>query len=203
MMAPSSNETLCRQGDLKKESSRMIDTYAVSHKLLDVEFVLPHADTMADAALQGGLEFCREKLRLKNTDAAVKFLSRGDRQTYAYFEYGLARRLAEQVGELDNEVRAVYLYDADATAEDIIFSEAAPTTIHLIVHAQRKTEALISLLKALEQALAASYAERLELPAVTPLVDMLVVDDAELAQGAGYAVLLTSLHLPAMPVWRR
>ncbi len=181
----------------------MTDTLTVTYSMAGVQFMVPDAGTAADAALQEGLAYCADRMRLTSVEAAIEQLHQGNRPARSYFEYGLAKGLAEQLGGLDDEVQAAYIYDADATAEDVIFGQAVPTLVHVIVYARRKTNALGSLLTALDRELVSSYAERMHCPDLMHLVDIQVVDDEEIANKIGYGALLTSLHHRPLPIWKR
>jgi len=182
----------------------MTDTLTTTaSKALNVSFALPDTVTAADSALEGALTFCKEKMHLIDTDTVLTDLQRGDRVARAYFERGLAERVAEYLGALDEEVRAVYLYDAEATPEDIVFGESAPSLIHLIVWARRETEALNSLIAGLDRTLVQRYAKRIAAPELRCLLDMQIVDDAQVNARTGYGSLLASLHYRPVQVWKR
>ncbi|PKO20353.1 MAG: hypothetical protein CVU38_20560 [Chloroflexi bacterium HGW-Chloroflexi-1] len=182
----------------------MTDTLTTtSRKTMNVSFALPDAATAADSALAEALASCARKMHLADAGAVLTHLQRGDRTARAYFEYDLAQRVAEHLGALDEEVRAVYLYDAEATPEDSVFGEVAPSLIHLIVWAQRETKALNSLIVALERALVQRYAERIGAPGLMCLLDTQIVDDAQVNARTGYGALLASLHHRPVQVWKR
>ncbi len=123
-----------------------------SSDLTEIEFTLPNPENAARAILASAIEFCAQKMRLGSPEAAIELLRRGDRSAQDYLRYGLAAQVGEHVGALDDEVRAAYLYDDEATAEDMAFGEAAPSLIHMIIHARRKTGALDSLIAGLSRA---------------------------------------------------
>ncbi len=105
---------------------------------------------------------------------------------------------------MDGEVKAVYLYDYDATSEDACFGEmAVPPVLHLIVWAQRKTVALNSLAEALDRALVQNYAELMGAAQLAHLLDVQVVDDADVENRVGYGTLFSSLHYRPIQVWER
>jgi len=105
---------------------------------------------------------------------------------------------------LDENVKAVYVVDYDATPQDLCFGEATPTSlIHLLVWAERKTGALDSLVAALGLALAQRYADLTGRPRLTHLLDVQVIDDADVKNRVGYGALLSSLHHRPIQVWKR
>ncbi len=158
----------------------------------------------AQTLLTGALNYCIEKMSLIGPQAALDSLAAGNQAAHSYFQFALARQVAVYLAGLDNEVTAVYLYDFEATPEDIVFGKLDSTpTPHLIVRARRKTEALNALSGALGQALAARYAEMAGLPASRNLLAIQFVDDAEDRRGTGYAALLRSFNLRPLLVWQR
>jgi hypothetical protein len=181
----------------------MKTTYAMPHEMMDVEFALPDAATTAGAVLSGALEYCAARMRLPDPGAALEQLRSGDRSVWSYFDYGVAGHLAEHLGALDEEVKAVYLYEDEATPDDAAFGEVAPSMIHLLIWAQRKTGALTSLLSALDLALGQTYAGMMGATEARYLVDLQVIDDSEVAAGTGYGAMLRWLHHRPLLVWKR
>ena len=158
----------------------------------------------ADAILTQALDFCAQKLNLSSSEAVVENLRQGDSSTYRYWTYGLAKKASEQLGAWDESIIGIYIYDYEATPEDVCFSEVAPDPlIHLIIWAQRKTAALKSLMEALDNALTQAHIERLGTHHLKYVLDVQVVDDYDVASRRGYGALFSSLHHRPLPVWRR
>jgi hypothetical protein len=67
----------------------------------------------------------------------------------------------------------------------------------------RKTAALSTLAETLSRALAKQYAVMIGVPQPAHLLDVQVVDDADVEKRFGYAGLLSSLHHRPVEVWRR
>ncbi len=186
------------------QSSLVMQNHAAT-----LEFALSHqqtldADSMAKTALDKALRFCTQKMKLGDLHVAVLLLQQENEATYGYFYYDLAAHIAEYLGTLDGEIKAVYLYDYDATSEDACFGEmVVPPLLHLIVWAQRKTVALNSLAEALDRALVQNYAELIETPQLAHLLDVQVVDDADVKNRVGYGALFSSVHYRPVKVWER
>jgi len=168
-----------------------------------IEFSLPDASTAAWNAIDGALEFCAANMKLKERDAALALLRCGGDEIRGYFEYGLARQLAEYLAALDTEVRAAYVYDTEATPEDLAFGQVAPTLVHVIILAQRKTSALNSLIVAVDRALTQRYADLMGKPGQAHLLDVQVVSEAEVNSRSGFGAMLTWLHHRPLMVWQR
>jgi hypothetical protein len=143
-------------------------------------------------------------MRLPGPYAVADHLRQGDRWAIGYCQYGLARQVAEYLGALDREVNAVYMYECDATPEDVCFGEGAPTLlVHLIARVGRKTSGLSALVAGLDRALVQCYAELAGLPDLAHVLDVQVVDEADVQSRAGYGALLSSIHMPPMQIWKR
>jgi hypothetical protein len=191
-------------GKCKGEQNPMINTTSTtSSEAVNLEFALPNAGSAADAILASAIGFSTQKMQVSGSGAVMELLKRGDRTAMDYFHYGLAEQVAEFLGGLDDEVQAVYLYDDEATSEDAAFGEVAPSLIHLIVLARRKTGALDSLIVALCRAVVQSYGRLLDKPQLRHILDVQVVDNAELEAHVGLGALMSSLHHRPSRVWQR
>jgi hypothetical protein len=158
----------------------------------------------APVFLTQAMEYCAQKMRLDNSQAVVDRLREGDGQAFEYCHYSLAKQVAESLGALDNNIKATYIYDYDATPEDLCFGEAGRALpIHLLVWADRKTAALNVLAEAWNRALSQGYAEMMGWRQAAHLLDVQMVDDADVEKRIGHGALLSSLHHRPVQVWRR
>jgi hypothetical protein len=73
----------------------------------------------------------------------------------------------------------------------------------LIVWAKRKTSALDSLVEALNRALVQRYAELIGPSQLAHLLDVQIVNDADVKNRVGYGALLSSLRNRPIKVWER
>lgn len=170
---------------------------------VDAQTPLSDAESAAQAALVGAISFTGQKMHLNRAEVAIA-LKQDDRETYGYFKYGLATQVAEHIAGLDPQVTRVYMYDDEATAEDEVFGERQPSRlIHLIVVAQRKTEALNALIGALDRALVRGFAGLAGAPHLAHLLDVQVVDENEVQNRVGFAALLSSIHHQPLPILER
>ena len=176
-----------------------VDVEPTTHQLR-----LPDADSVAEIALAEALEFCAKKVGLAGRQAVVEHLRQGDSNACKYCHYSLAKQMAESIGTLDENVKAIYVADYDATPEDLCFGETAkPSPIHLIAWVERKTSALGSLVEALNRALVQRYADMIGPSQLAYLLDIQAVDDADVKNRVGYGALLSSLRNRPIKIWER
>lgn len=168
------------------------------------QFRLPDAGSTAEIALTQALEFCAQKMRLAGHQAVVDHLRKGDSNACQYCHYSIAKQVAESLGALDSNIKAVYIVDYDATPQDICFSEGTQASlVHLIVWAERKTKALDSLVEALDRALVRRYADVVGTHQLAHLLDVQVVDDGDVKNRVGYGAMLSSLYNRPIQIWKR
>jgi hypothetical protein len=186
------------------EISSMTQTEAMDVEFTAPRLQLPDAASMAEAALAKALKFCAQKMGLDSHQAVVDRLRQGDSTACSYCHYSLAKQVAESLGTLDENVKAVYVCDYDATPEDLCFGEATQAPlVHLVVWARRKTGALNSLVAALDRASVQSYADLIGMRQLTHLLDVQVIDDADVENRVGYGAMLSSIHHRPIQVWER
>ena len=158
----------------------------------------------AQVVLTQAMEYCAQKMRLESSQAAMDHLREGNSQACEYCYYSVARQVAESLGALDENIKAVYICDYDATPEDLCFGEVGRALlIHLLVWAQPKTAALNVLVDTWDRALAQRCAETLGGRQPAHVLDVQVMDDTAVEQRTGYGSLLSSLHHRPIQVWKR
>lgn len=158
----------------------------------------------AEGLLDRALLYCADKMHLHSTETALDLLREGNNMARWYAHYSLAEQVAEILGDLDGTVKSIFVFDVGATPEDLAFGESAPTAaIHMIVWAQRKTEALYALIAAIEGAVTEEYASRVGPGQLEYLLDVQVIDGEDVEKRRGYAGLLRSLHNRPIQVWHR
>lgn len=159
--------------------------------------------SITEAALVEAIAFCARKVRLDDSLAVRDRLRMGDRQVCEYCNYSLARQVAASLGALDDNVQAAYLYD-DAPSDGCYFDEMRQALpIHLIIWASRKTAALHAVVETWDRTLTQRYAELIGGQLPGHLLDVQVVDSADVARRIGYGAIITSLHNPPLEVWKR
>ena len=187
--------------DTRTQTTRKAQTQTVAP---DLELVLSDAVGMVEGAMSQALDFCAQKMALDSREAVVSRLQRSDPGALGYVYYSLANQAAEWLGAWDESVKAVYLYDFDATAEDGCFGEADRSPLlHLIVWARRKTGALNAVLGILDRALVQAYADLTGKSELKHLLSAEVIDDDGMQNSIGCAALLRSVHTRPLRVWER
>ena len=164
----------------------------------------PDVALTARVILSQAMEYCAQKMRLGSWQTVLNRLMKGDSQVCEYCHYSVAKQVAETLGALDENIGAIYVHDYDATPEDLCFGEAGQALpIHLIIWTQRKTAALNAMVETWDRALAESYAEITGGHKPAHLLDVQVVDSADVEKRIGYGSLLSSLHQRPLQIWRR
>jgi hypothetical protein len=159
---------------------------------------------LAEQTMAQSLAFCAQKMGLPSPEMAIELLCQADPTACRYWHYGLAKEVAAQLGKWDENIKSVYVCDYDATPEDLSFCEAGPSSqVHMIAWTQPKTGALTALIETLDHALAECCAEQIDLPKLSHLLDVQVVDDAEVENRIGYGAMLSSLYNRPIQIWQR
>jgi hypothetical protein len=163
---------------------------------------MPDATSTAEDVLDKAFGFCASKMGLKDPQMAINRLQQKDNRACEYCHYSIAEQVGAALGDLDENVKAVYMFEDEATPQDLCFNETTNVPLlHLLVWVQRKTEALNSLVSMLDRALAQSYARLIGPSELQYLLDVQIVDDAQVERRVGYGALLQSLHYRPLKVW--
>jgi hypothetical protein len=162
------------------------------------------ADSIVESVINQAVAYCAQKMGLGSGQAVWEELQRENVVACKYCHYSIARQVGDLLGTLDQNVEAVYALDYDATPQDLCYTEDGQTTlIHLIVRVKRKTNALNAVMEVLAQALVRAYGKLLDRPRLEHLLDVQVVDGADVAKRIGYGAMLSSLHNRPIQVWER
>ena len=158
--------------------------------------------------VEEALEFCAEKVGLKDKEQARRVLLTGDCCACEYLRYALAQKMAEYMASVDDTITAVYIFEPEqATGGDAAIPSHPRLSpgFNLIVRVSRKSAALSSVVASLRAALAAEFA-RLGCPKANALCSALevgVVDEDEVEKRTGYGALINSLYVRPIEVWHR
>jgi len=164
--------------------------------------------TIMTGLLEEAIEFCSRKTGLKDREMVLEAMRNGDCSVCEYLRYGLAGKMAEYLGSVDDTVRAVYTYEPEyATGVEGTFARESARLpgINLIVWASRKNAALSSVVASVRSGLIGEY-RQLGCPRANALcyeIDVEVTDDDEVQRRTGYGALISSLYVRPIEVWRR
>jgi hypothetical protein len=163
------------------------------------------ADVTAEQIWARALSYCAGKMSVEDSHVVLERMRQGDSVVSGYCLYSVARQVAQVIGSLDESVRAVYIFDCEATPEDECLGEVARGVplLHLLVWTQRRTAALRALVTSLDGALVRAYASVLGQGALASLLDVQVIDDADVGRRSGYGALLSSMYHRPIQVWQR
>lgn len=163
---------------------------------------MPNSASIAENVVESATEFCARRMGMAGRGAAVARMQENDQCAREYCYYSIAEQVGSALGAMDQNVKAVYMFECEATAEDFCFGDAQYTPLlHLLVWTQRKTEALNALVAMLDRALALQFAEKVGPQDLKHLLDVQIIDDANVEERSGYGALLTSLHHRPIKVW--
>ena len=159
----------------------------------------------AESILTEAIKFCAQKIGASSRTTVVHLLRQKDRTACEYCLYGMAKQVAVSLGAMDENVKEVHTIDYDATPEDFCFGQGAQNTspIHLIVWTQRKTAAFNSLVAALDRALAQVYEDAIGSRGLATLLDVYVIDDADVKQRRGYGAFRAWMYQRPILIWKR
>lgn len=154
--------------------------------------------------LDEALVYCAAKMQLVGPQATLELLRQADKRARFHTHHSLAQQVAQALGDMDKNVSSVFVFDYDATPEDLAFGDSSCVApIHLIVRAERKTEDLYALVAAMENALVEDYARCVGPGRLKCLLDVQVIDAEDVEKRRGYAAVLSSLHNRPIQVWER
>lgn len=165
-------------------------------------------DVVAKAILQDALAFADSKSGLQDSGKSRLAIRDGDCAVCEYLRHGVAQAVAKYLGETDEAIKAVYAYQPEyATMSDALVDGQPRRSpgINLIAWVNRKTAALSSLLAMLGAAISEEF-QLLGCPkgnALCGLLDVQLVDDADIVGRSGYGALVDSLYVRPMQVWHR
>jgi hypothetical protein len=165
-------------------------------------------ETKVTEMMEKALMFCAEKTGLTDGDQVVQARALGDCATCEYLRFGLANEVASYLGSIDETIKSVYVYEPETATSvngNIHSKPRLVPGINMIVQVSRKTAALGSLLASVVSTVEGEI-RRLNCPdanALCSMIDIIVVDDQELASRVGYGALIGSLYTPPIEIWNR
>lgn len=178
---------------------------AQARSLSQMEVVRTEATHLADVAVtirDDALEQAREGMGplAKRLDQHALF---GRAEFVERFRYGMAKAAALSIAANDTRVEAVYLFDAESNPEP--GDSSIVDSVSLLAVVSSPTAALESFISSLDRSLAHSLKD------LNPqlfkqresILDVKLITREDIANKTGYAVLLGSIHAPALRIWQR
>lgn len=160
------------------------------------------AYTIAEVIVTNAFEWAGARLNCP-VSRVVQSLGHGDVAARREFKLGLARYLAEYLGFLDEDVKAVYVSDPIENYRDKAAGVPPRWVIHLAVFADPKTAALASLVNALNRALLLVLDNAVTGAEPEGFLDVQLVNDTDLQNLARYAALLSAPNARPTRIWQR
>ncbi|MFC1912094.1 hypothetical protein ACFLXG_02945 [Chloroflexota bacterium] len=150
------------------------------------------------------LQTSTNKMGLGDVKALIACMKEGDSMAFNYYYYNIAKELGEVLGSWDKNIRAVYAHDYDgATPEEACCENTSLfSLIHMIIWAERKTNALDALVETINHAMVQQHRHMLGLINLEYVLDIQVIDDEDVRNRTGHAALLKSIYQPPTQVWR-
>jgi hypothetical protein len=153
------------------------------------EATLPLSDMTAVAGrvLTWALELCARRMGLDGPQTAAHYVRQGNVVARMYWCSSIAKQIAECLGASEQNVRAVYAPDYDVLFRDLCSNEEprGESMVCLLVWTRRKSAALDSLVTAWECALAQACRDTIGSHGQAPLLDVEVMDDADVEKHLG------------------
>ena len=167
---------------------------------------LPHRldpVSTVESVVTKALKTSANKMGLGNVKALIALMKEGDSVAFNYYNYNIAKQLGEVLGSWDKNIRAVYAHDYDdATPEEACFENASPfSLVHMIIWAEHKTKALDALVETIDRAMVQHHRHMLGRINLEHVLDVQLIDDEDVRNRTGYAVLLKSIYQPPIQVW--
>jgi len=163
--------------------------------------------TLADRMVESAVAFCAGKTFAGDTERTRQALRHGQCDACEYLRYSLAKQVGDFLGQMDQTVKAVYVFEAEPAGIDGAAPQRAGSPgISLIAWVERKTAALSALAAALEAGLLDSRRTIIGCVNAAPacyFLDVHLVDDADVRERRGYGALVNGLHVRPLQVWAR
>lgn len=165
--------------------------------------------SITDNMVEQAIVECAEQHFASDVQRVRQALLYGKCEHCKYISESLVVQISRYLGQVDQRVKAVYVYEPVSTLQALEASggEARKTQfgINLVAWVERKSAALSALVKNLEIALSDSLSKigciNAEPGCYTLNVE--IVDDEDVAEHRGYALLVENSYLRAQETWDR
>ena len=164
---------------------------------------------LADKIVEKAITFCADKKLSGDVQEAALALEQGRCDVCSFFADSLIRQVSAYLGEMDKTVRAIYKVEPEYASlrpqAGVRGVAGRRTGITLIAWVDRKSAALSSLSATLEAVLSESRRKigcKNASPACRTLA-VQMIDDRDVQEWRGYAMLANSMYVRSMQVWSR
>jgi hypothetical protein len=161
---------------------------------------------LAKQMVKKALAFCASKTFDGDGKKAQTALRNGRRDVCSYFCYGLAKQVAEYLGQIDPTVKAVYVFEPEYGQDGDAPTSRQPANINMVTWVKRKSAALKALVEALDASLSRDALSQLRCKQAAPTcyaLNVQMVDDADVQGRRGYGALVNSLYVRPIQIWAR
>ena len=125
-------------------------------------------------------------------------LEMGDCCIHNYFRYNLAYEICNHLASLIKDVKCGFLYGSSLTDEFRRNSD-----INIILHVKVHSPEIEGTIREVDESLTEIYCKTLSLDVdeCASLIEITVVDDADVIRNDGVACVICSVHEPPLKVW--
>ena len=161
---------------------------------------------MTDQMVEAALSFCARQACVGDAEQARQALHQGQCDVCDYLCYSLAKQVGEFLSQMDETVKAVYVFEPEYAWDGDTAAARRPSGINLIAWVDRKSASLDALAGALGTTLSESRRNKLGCVKATAPCNALnvhLVDDADVENRRGYGAMVDSLYIRPIKVWAR
>ncbi|RPJ61879.1 MAG: hypothetical protein EHM12_04945 [Dehalococcoidia bacterium] len=161
------------------------------------------SSSTAESILNKALKTSANKMGFRDVKQFIDCIKEGDPVACSYCHYNIAKELGEVLGSWDKNIKYIYAYgyDDNTSAEECAENVSPFSLVHMIIWAERKTKALTAMIETLDRAITQHQCKLLCLNDLKHMLDIQVIDDADVKNRTGYAALLKSIYQTPVQVW--
>ena len=139
-----------------------------------------------------------EKCHASSKEEIHQKLKEGDCCIHNYFRYNLAFEICSHLATVIEDVKCGFLYGSSLTQELRKTSD-----INIILHIKVHGPEVENTIREVDEGITEIYCKTLSLDIgeCTNLVEITVVDDADIIRNDGVACVICSIHEPPLKVW--
>jgi hypothetical protein len=172
----------------------------------ETTFAAKHASEPLEVAKmirEAALDFAQSKLLPNKRDLDLELLFQRQ-DFFCAFKNGLVENTCRVIGDFDSKAIESYYFEPCANPDaQLGVVDHIDGTLNIILVVKSKTAGLEAFIASLDRALVKTLKE-LPIPMLDSydsVLNVITVTDEDVEKGKGYAVLLSSVHAPAIKVW--